>query len=47
MIAAVIGGLFVVLFLSIYYRKAGLIASFEVILDIFLILAGWPPSAPR
>jgi preprotein translocase subunit SecD len=40
MIAAVIGGLFVVLFMSIYYRKAGLIASFEVILDIFLILAG-------
>jgi len=40
MMAAFIGGVAVVLFMSIYYRRAGLIASFEIILDIFLILAG-------
>ena len=40
MMAAAIGGLMVVLFMSIYYRRAGLIASFEIILDIVLILAG-------
>ena len=40
MLAAGIGGILVVLFMSIYYRRAGLIASFEVILDVVLILAG-------
>lgn len=40
MMAAAIGGLMVVLFMSIYYRRAGLIASFEIILDVVLILAG-------
>ncbi len=40
MLAAVIGGVSVLLFMSIYYRKAGLIASFEVILDILFILGG-------
>jgi preprotein translocase subunit SecD len=38
--AALIGGVLVVLFMSAYYRKAGLIASFEIILDIFLIMGG-------
>jgi preprotein translocase subunit SecD len=40
MMAALIGGLMVVVFMSIYYRRAGLIAAFEIILDVFLILAG-------
>ena len=40
MMAAAIGGILVVVFMSIYYRRAGLIASFEIILDIALILAG-------
>jgi len=39
-LAAMIGGLLVVAFMSVYYRKAGLIASFEIILDIFLIIGG-------
>ncbi len=40
MIAALIGGVFVVVFMSVYYRRAGLIASFEVVLDILLIMGG-------
>lgn len=40
MMAAMIGGAAIVLFMSIYYRRAGMIASFEIMLDIFLILAG-------
>jgi preprotein translocase subunit SecD len=40
MLSALIGGLAVVIFMSVYYRRAGLIASFEVILDIVIILAG-------
>ncbi|NLW80170.1 MAG: protein translocase subunit SecD [Desulfovibrionales bacterium] len=40
MFAAFIGGLAVIIFMSIYYRRAGLIASFEIVLDIILILAG-------
>lgn len=40
MLAALIGGLAVVLFMSVYYRKAGLIAAFEIILDMVLILSG-------
>lgn len=39
-LAALIGGVLVVLFTSIYYRRAGLIASFAIILDITLIMAG-------
>lgn len=38
--AALIGGLLVIVFMSAYYRRAGLIASFEIILDMLLILAG-------
>ncbi len=40
MLSALIGGLAVVIFMSIYYRRAGLIAAFEIILDIVIILAG-------
>lgn len=40
MLAAVVGSLAVILFMSVYYRRAGLIASFEVVLDILFILAG-------
>jgi preprotein translocase subunit SecD len=39
-LAALIGGVLVLLFTSIYYRRAGLIASFAIILDITLIMAG-------
>ena len=39
-LAALIGGVLVLLFISIYYRRAGLIASFAIILDITLIMAG-------
>lgn len=38
--AALVGGLLVVLFMSIYYGRAGWIASFEVFLDVVLVLAG-------
>jgi preprotein translocase subunit SecD len=40
MMAALIGGLAVVVFMSFYYRRAGLIASFEIALDILFIMAG-------
>lgn len=38
--AAMIGGLLVVLFMAFYYRRAGMIAAFGIILDIALIMAG-------
>ncbi len=38
--AAVVGGIAVLIFMCVYYRRAGLIAAFEVVLDIVLILAG-------
>lgn len=38
--AALIGGIAVLICTSLYYRRAGLIASLEVVLDVFLILAG-------
>lgn len=40
MFAATLGGIAVLVFMGIYYRRAGLIASFEVMLDILFILAG-------
>ncbi len=40
MFAAFIGGIAVLAFMCIYYRRAGLIAAFEVVLDIVFILAG-------
>lgn len=40
MFAAAVGGIAVLLFMCIYYRRAGLIAAFEVVLDMALILAG-------
>ncbi|MDZ4063156.1 MAG: protein translocase subunit SecD, partial [Coriobacteriia bacterium] len=38
--AAMIGGALVVLFMVFYYRRAGMIAAFGIILDIALIMAG-------
>ncbi|MDO9082711.1 MAG: protein translocase subunit SecD, partial [Humidesulfovibrio sp.] len=38
--AAMIGGLLVVLFMVFYYRRAGMIAAFGIVLDIALIMAG-------
>lgn len=39
-IAACIGGVMVVLFMMLYYRRAGVIAAFAIVLDILLIMAG-------
>lgn len=40
MLAAWVGGVAVLLFMIAYYARAGMIAAFEVVLDILLILAG-------
>jgi preprotein translocase subunit SecD len=38
--AACIGGILVVLFMILYYRRAGMIAAFAIVLDIILVMAG-------
>lgn len=40
MFAAMIGGLAALAFMCVYYRRAGLIAAFEIVLDMLFILAG-------
>ena len=40
MLAASVGGVVVLLFMIAYYGRAGMIAAFEIVLDILLILAG-------
>lgn len=40
LISMIVGGIFVVVFMAMYYRRAGLIADFALILNLVLIAAG-------
>jgi preprotein translocase subunit SecD len=40
LISMIVGGILVVLFMAVYYKLSGLLADFEVLLDLVLIAAG-------